>query len=218
MKIKVMIVDDQTLVRSGIKSLLMLSEAIDVVAEASDGEQAISLIQEKQPDVVLMDIRMPAMSGIDTLRALNQTKLDKPQPPVIMLTTFNDHELVVSALQAGAKGYLLKDVSLETLVDAIECVHKGETLIQPAISERVIKQLSTSDSQFESVVDLPEFSAKELEILRFMAAGCSNREISAAVFKSEGTVKNYVSTILAKLGVRDRTRAVLKAIEVGFIK
>ncbi|MDB2356005.1 response regulator transcription factor [Pseudoalteromonas sp.] len=218
MKIKVMIVDDQMLVRSGIKSLLMLSEAVDVVAEASDGEQAIWLIQEKQPDVVLMDIRMPAMSGIDTLQALNQTVLDKPQPPVIMLTTFNDHELVVSALQAGAKGYLLKDVSLETLVDAIECVHKGETLIQPAISERVVKQLSASDSQFESIVELPEFNAKELEILRFMAAGCSNREISAVVYKSEGTVKNYVSTILAKLGVRDRTRAVLKAIEVGLIK
>lgn len=217
MKIRVMIVDDQTLVRTGIESLLMLSDVIEVVAQASDGEQALTLIKDKQPDVVLMDIRMPIMSGIDTLNKLNHSLADEKRPPVIMLTTFNDHELVLSALKAGAKGYLLKDVSLETLVEAIETVHSGKTLIQPGVSERVVEQITSRDSQFDSLIDIQGFNSKELEILRLMAAGCSNREISAAVYKSEGTVKNQVSNILAKLGVRDRTRAVLKAIEIGLI-
>lgn len=216
MKIRVMLVDDQMLVRSGIKSLLMLSEVIEVIAEAADGDQALTLIKDRQPDVVLMDVRMPIKSGIDTLNELHQSTQRSQCPAVIMLTTFNDHELVAGALQAGAKGYLLKDVSLETLVDAIEVVHSGQTLIQPAISQRVVHQLTTNNSQFDSLSQ-EALTVKEIEILRFMAAGCSNREIAEAIYKSEGRVKNQVSNILAKLGVRDRTRAVLKAIEIGLI-
>lgn len=214
--INVMLVDDQTLVREGIKSLLNLSDDINIVAEANDGQAALEGIAKYLPDVVLMDIRMPVMTGIEAVRRLNQEALEH-QPPVIMLTTFDDHQLILDALQAGAKGYLLKDVSLETLVSGIQTVHNGETLIQPVITERVLRGIKSNPVKFESV-DQPEaLSKKEVEILRLMAAGCSNREIADAMFKSSGTVKNQVSNILAKLGVRDRTRAVLKAIELGMI-
>lgn len=213
--IRVMVVDDQTLVREGIKSLLSLSDKIEVVAEAGDGVQALQVLNHCRPEVVLMDIRMPVKNGIDTVASL--TKGSVLSPPVIMLTTFDDHQLVLQALQAGAKGYLLKDVSLETLVEAIETVHRGETLIQPAITERVLKGLRQHKSEFDSLLMPESLSEKELEILRLMAAGCSNREIARAMFKSEGTVKNQVSNVLAKLGVRDRTRAVLKALELGII-
>jgi DNA-binding NarL/FixJ family response regulator len=161
-----------------------------------------------------MDIRMPQMNGIETLNAMREKGLDIP---VIMLTTFDDHESVMQAIKAGAKGYLLKDVSLETLVDSITTVHKGETLIQPAITERLIQGLQGVKGEFESA-DMPEpLSKRETEILRLMAAGCSNKEMAESLFKSEGTIKNQVSSILSKLGVRDRTRAVLKAIELGVI-
>jgi len=216
MKIKVLLVDDQTLVRSGIRSLLSLSEKIEVVGEAADGRQAIAEILDKRPDTVLMDIRMPVMNGIETVLNLMQEHKEKC-PPIIMLTTFDDHELVLQALTAGAKGYLLKDVSLETLVDAVVKVNGGETLIQPAITERVLQGLQGKKTQFDSIHQPENLTEKEIEILRLMASGCSNREISLAMFKSEGTVKNQVSNVLAKLGVRDRTRAVLKAIELGVI-
>lgn len=220
MKTKVMVVDDQTLVREGIKSLLSLSDQIAIVGEASDGMAALEIIPQCKPDVILMDIRMPQKNGIEVLLAMGQAPFSQqitPVPPVIMLTTFDDHQLVVQAIQAGAKGYLLKDVSLETLVDAIETVKSGETLIQPAITERVLQSLTGREHQFESMVEPEKLSEKEVEILRLMAAGCSNREIAQSMFKSEGTVKNQVSNVLSKLGVRDRTRAVLKAIELGII-
>lgn len=216
MSIQVMVVDDQTLVREGIKSLLSLSEKIQVVAEAADGQQALDTISVQKPEVVLMDIRMPVKNGIEAVTQLNQMA-EHSQVPVIMLTTFDDHQLVLQAMQAGAKGYLLKDVSLETLVAAIETVYAGETLIQPGITERVLQGLQGKQSEFDSIENPERLSTKEIEILRLMAAGCSNREISQAMFKSEGTVKNQVSNVLAKLGVRDRTRAVLKAIEQGII-
>jgi DNA-binding NarL/FixJ family response regulator len=214
--INVILVDDQTLVRHGINSLLSLSPDIKVLGEAENGLRAIALLDEisGQVDVVLMDIRMPQMNGIETLNAMREKGLDIP---VIMLTTFDDHESVMQAIKAGAKGYLLKDVSLETLVDSITTVHKGETLIQPAITERLIQGLQGVKGEFESA-DMPEpLSKRETEILRLMAAGCSNKEMAESLFKSEGTIKNQVSSILSKLGVRDRTRAVLKAIELGVI-
>jgi DNA-binding NarL/FixJ family response regulator len=214
--INVILVDDQTLVRHGINSLLSLSPDIKVLGEAENGLRAIALLDEisGQVDVVLMDIRMPQMNVIETLNAMREKGLDIP---VIMLTTFDDHESVMQAIKAGAKGYLLKDVSLETLVDSITTVHKGETLIQPAITERLIQGLQGVKGEFESA-DMPEpLSKRETEILRLMAAGCSNKEMAESLFKSEGTIKNQVSSILSKLGVRDRTRAVLKAIELGVI-
>ncbi len=222
MTINVMLVDDQTLVREGIKSLLNLSPDISITAEANDGANVLEVIARQSPEVpievILMDIRMPTLSGIDAVIALRKANI---AIPVIMLTTFDDHALVLEAIQAGAKGYLLKDVSLETLVAGIQAVHQGQTLIQPAITQRIIEGLrslnSDSGISFDSADQPQALSEKELEILRLMASGCSNKEISQVMFKSEGTVKNQVSNVLAKLGVRDRTRAVLKAIESGLL-
>ncbi|MBT1452464.1 response regulator transcription factor [Glaciecola sp. XM2] len=214
--IKVFLVDDQTLVREGIKSLLSLSDKVRVVGEAANGRDAVDAISasSNDVDVVLMDIRMPILDGIDALRELVSAEI---QIPIIMLTTFDDHESVMRAIKAGAKGYLLKDVSLDTLVESIEAVNAGNTLIQPAITERLIEGLRGKTSDFDAA-DYPEaLSKRETEILRLMAAGCSNKEMAQSLFRSEGTIKNQVSSILAKLGVRDRTRAVLKAIEQGLI-
>jgi len=214
MKTRVLLVEDQMLVRQGIKSLLALDESVDVVGECEDGSQLIDTLKRVSCDVILMDIRMPKVSGIDALNALKESDIDIP---VLMLTTFDDHSLVSGAINAGARGYLLKDVSLETLVDAIKTVERGETLIQPAVTEKVLKGLQGLSVTFESF-DTPEsLSTKELEILRLVAAGYSNKEIADTIHKSTGTVKNQVSTIMAKLGVRDRTRAVLKALELGWI-
>ncbi|MFW8592225.1 response regulator [Glaciecola sp. 2405UD65-10] len=214
--INVLLVDDQTLVRHGIKSLLALSDNIHVCGEAENGQVAINMLSNNDAniDVVLLDIRMPVMTGIQALVAMQEANI---QVPVVMLTTFDDHESLMQAIKAGAKGYLLKDVSLETLVETIDTVHKGETLIQPAITERLIQGLQGKTGEFEAA-DMPEpLSQRETEILRLMAAGCSNKEMADSLFKSEGTIKNQVSSILSKLGVRDRTRAVLKAIEMSII-
>ena len=218
MTLQVLLVDDQALVRAGIRSLLELSGSIQIKHECADGQQALDWLS-KQPidaiDVVLMDIRMPVLDGIKTLQAMQAIDA---RPPVLMLTTFDEHQLVLDAVRSGAKGYLLKDVSLETLVAAVKDVAAGKTFIQPAITERLltgITQLQSSDDEESALVE--PLSVKEQEILRLMAAGCSNREIATSMFKSEGTIKNQVSSILNKLGVRDRTRAVLKSIELGLI-
>jgi DNA-binding NarL/FixJ family response regulator len=214
--IKLLLVDDQQLLRQGIASLLGLSDKVQLVAQANDGEQALNWLQAHpdSADVVLMDIRMPKMNGIQALTAMAESGITLP---VIILTTFDDHELLLQALKAGAKGYLLKDVSLENLIGGIEAVYRGETLIQPAITSTLMDSLKGLKSDFEHYQQPETLSDKELEILRLMAAGCSNKEIAQSLFKSEGTVKNQVSNLLAKLGVRDRTRAVLKAIEQGLI-
>ncbi len=214
--VNVMLVDDQTLVREGIKSLLQLAGHIEILGEASDGVEALEALETLTPDVILMDIRMPRLDGIETLKTLTS---QGSTIPVIILTTFDDHELVLSAIRAGARGFLLKDVSLESLVEAIDAVHRGETLIQPAVTERVLKgftELQTQSKVEREPVQEP-LTQREIEIVRLMAGGYSNKEISRAIFKSEGTIKNHVSNILAKLNVRDRTRAVLKALELGLI-
>lgn len=215
MSIRVVLVEDQMLVRQGIRSLLALDDSVEVVAECDDGAHVIDALNANSADIVLMDIRMPEMTGIDALRAMRKDNIDTP---VIMLTTFDDHELVTQAMQSGAKGYLLKDVSLETLIDAIKSVVNGETLIQPSVTEKVLKGLQGLEVSFESFEQPETLSPKEIEILRLVAAGYSNKEISEAMFKSTGTVKNQVSAIMAKMGVRDRTRAVLKALELGWFK
>lgn len=214
MKIKVMLAEDQNLVREGLRNLLELSDNIEVVGEVADGAEVLEGLARFQPDVLLTDIRMPRMTGIEALRAMREQGIDTP---AIILTTFDDHQLVLEGMQAGASGYLLKDVSLESLVNAIEKVHQGETLVQPAITERILKGLSTLASREEEPGVIEELSPKELEVLRLVAGGYSNREISTAIHKSEGTVKNQVSSILDKLGVRDRTQAVLKAINLGLL-
>lgn len=214
MKIKVMLAEDQNLVREGLRNLLQLSENIEVVGEVTDGSEILDGLDRHKPDVLLTDIRMPKMNGIDALRAMQEKGI---KTPAIILTTFDDHQLVLEGMQAGASGYLLKDVSLDSLVGAIEKVHQGETLVQPAITERILKGLSSMASRSDDAEVVEELSPKELEVLRLVAGGYSNREISSAIHKSEGTVKNQVSSILEKLGVRDRTQAVLKAINLGLL-
>lgn len=214
MKTRLILVEDQMLVREGIKSLLGLDDSVEVVGEYENGQQLIDSENALNCDVILMDIRMPKLSGIDTLLALSEKGISTP---VLMLTTFDDHELVNGAMRAGAKGYLLKDVSLETLVDTITQIKNGKTLIQPAVTEKVLQGLKGLNVEFESFENPEPLTEKEVEILRLIAAGYSNKEIADAMFKSTGTIKNQVSSVMAKLGVRDRTRAVLKALEQGII-
>ena len=212
--IKVCLVDDQTLVRQGVRSLLQLSDEIEVIAEAPDGLSAMEVIPECNPDVVLLDMRMPEMSGLDVLVALG--KADQ-LPPTIILTTFDDDQLVLAGIKAGARGYLLKDVSLEELVNAIKTVAGGGSLVKPAVTERLLKGLEGMRTEFSSLDRPDPLTERETEILRLMAGGYSNKEIANSLGVAEGTVKNHVSNILSKLGVRDRTRAVLKAFELGIV-
>ena len=214
MTIRIALVDDQRLVREGIRSLLSLSSEVTVVAEGSDGSDVADIIAQSSPDVVLLDLQMPGMDGIAALRALAEAE---DPTPVIILTTFDDHGLVLDGIRSGARGYLLKDVSLERLIDAIRRVHAGETMVQPALTESLLGSLGDWSEATESLSDTEPLTPKETEILRLLAGGYSNREISIALSKSEGTVKNHVSNILAKLGVRDRTRAVLKALQARLI-
>jgi DNA-binding NarL/FixJ family response regulator len=212
--IRIVLVDDQTLVRQGIRSLLELSGDIETVAEASDGEEGLIVIRRERPDVVLLDVRMPKKGGLDVLR---QLQADGNGPPVILLTTFDDDEVLLEGMKAGARGYLLKDVSLEQLTGAIRTVAGGGTVIRPAITERVLRGLEHVRRDFDALSPPDPLTRREVEILRLMAGGYSNREIAEALGTAEGTLKNHASSILSKLGVRDRTRAVLKALELGYI-
>lgn len=212
--IRVMLVDDQTLVRQGVRSLLELADGIEVAAEAADGAEAIERMDEIAPDLVLLDMRMPGKSGLDVLRELGA---EDRLPPTIILTTFDDDELVLAGIQAGAKGYLLKDVELDELVDAVRAVAAGKSIVKPAVTERMLHGLKQAKTEFSSLEHPDPLTDRETEILRLMAGGYSNKEIANALTVAEGTVKNHVSNILSKLGVRDRTRAVLKAFELGVI-
>ncbi|MGY0503876.1 response regulator [Luteimonas sp. e5] len=212
--IRVFLVDDQTLVRQGVRSLLALAEGIEVVAEAADGREAVARIPEVAPDVVLMDMRMPVMSGLEALQSLSRSG---QLPPTIILTTFDDDELVLAGIKAGARGYLLKDVSLEQLVDAIQTVAGGGSLVQPAVTQRLLSGLEHMRNEFVSLERPDPLTERETEILRLMAGGFSNKEIANSLGVAEGTIKNHVSSILSKLGVRDRTRAVLRAFELNLV-
>ena len=212
--IRIVLVDDQTLVRQGIRSLLALAGDITIAAEAGDGDEALAAIAREQPDVVLLDVRMPKKDGLDVLRAL---KAGGSMPPVILLTTFDDDDVLLDAVRTGARGYLLKDVSLEQLTEAIRAVAAGGTVIRPAVTERVLRGLEHMPRDFDALSPPDPLTKRELEILRLMAGGYSNREIADALGTAEGTIKNHASSILSKLGVRDRTRAVLKALERGYI-
>jgi DNA-binding NarL/FixJ family response regulator len=212
--IKVMLVDDQNLVRKGVRSLLELSEEIEVIGEAADGAEAIKTIPEVNPDVVLLDMRMPGKSGLDVLRELSAAGC---LPPTIILTTFDDDELLLAGVQAGAKGFLLKDVALAELVNAVKTVAEGGSVVKPAVTQRLLKGLENLQTDFYSLDRPDPLTERETEILRLMAGGYSNKEIANSLGVAEGTVKNHVSNILSKMGVRDRTRAVLKAFELGQI-
>jgi len=212
--IRVMLVDDQNLVRKGVRSLLELAEDIAVVAEAADGTEAVRSIPEIKPDVVLLDMRMPQMSGLDVLIALSKAGT---LPPTIILTTFDDDELVLAGIKAGARGYLLKDVALEELVNAVKTVAEGGSMVKPVVTQRLLKGLENLKTDFYSLDRPDPLTERETEILRLMAGGYSNKEIANSLGVAEGTIKNHVSNILSKMGVRDRTRAVLKAFELGQI-
>jgi len=212
--IEVIVADDQTLVRRGIRSLLELSGEIVVIAEASDGDEALSAVRARRPDVLLLDVRMPKKTGLEVLEALRA--LEAP-PPAILLTTFDDDAVAIRGIELGARGFLLKDVTLEQLTGAIRAVAAGGTLYSPAVTERVLRGLARVPTSFEAAA-LPEpLTRREREVLRLMAGGASNKESALALHAADGTIKNHASAIFAKLGVRDRTRAVLKALELGLI-
>lgn len=211
--IRVCIVEDQTLVREGLARLLSLAPDIEVIGEAADGDQARQLILRTSPDVVLLDVRMPRASGLEVLQSFQN---DTNMPPCILLTTFDDDQVVLEGINLGAKGYLLKDVTLERLADAIRRVASGETIFSPTLTLRLVRELNPTLKRASYTSD-EALTAREEEVLRLMTGGYTNREIADALAISEGTVKNYVSSILSKLGVRDRTRAVLKAIQEGYL-
>ena len=212
--IRVLLVEDQTLVREGLESLLNLTDDITVVERATDGEEALEKLRESSPDVVLLDVRMPKMTGIEFLRSLHEAG---DATPTILLTTFDDDVALLNGIRLGAKGYLLKDVSLTTLTEAIRLVAQGGTMISPLVTERLLRGLKSAPLATSQDYAEAQLTQRETEILRLMTGGYSNREIASALWLSEGTVKNHVSNILGKLGVRDRTRAVLKAIEKGYV-
>ena len=214
--IRVILVDDQTLVRSGIRGLLDLTPDIRVVAEAQDGESALAALDAlngEQPDVMLLDIRMPGLSGIEVLDAMKQRNCSVP---AILLTTFDDDQALLDGMRAGARGFLLKDISLERLTLAIRDVAAGNSAFRPALTERVLQAVASAPSEFEHATLAERLTQRETEILRLMASGMNNREIADALGLSEGTAKNHVSSILSKLGVRDRVRAVLRGLELGY--
>ena len=212
--IRVLIADDQMLIRQGIRGLLELTPQVKVVGEAEDGDDALKKIQSLDPEIALLDVRMPRKTGIEVVQALRAAK---NETPVILLTTFDDEAVLLEGVRAGISGFLLKDVSADELVKALEVVAKGGTLILPGITERAKRYVKEQGNSFEAA-ELPDnLSARELEVLRLMAGGYSNREIADALGTAEGTVKNQASSILSKLGVRDRTRAVLKALEKGWL-
>jgi DNA-binding NarL/FixJ family response regulator len=212
--IRVALADDQTLVRKGIRSLLELTADIRVAAEASDGAEAIELLTTTAVDVALLDVRMPKKTGLDVLAALAKARTG---PPCVLLTTFDDDAVALEGIKLGARGFLMKDVSLDQLVDAIRTVAGGGTLINPAVTERVIRGLARLASSVPASSLPVALTKRELDVLRLIASGASNKEIADALGTAEATVKNQASSIFGKLGVRDRTRAVLRAIELGVL-
>ncbi len=216
--IRILLADDQTLVRQGIQTLLDLEDDLTVVGTAANGQQAIELVAHLQPDVVLMDVRMPVMDGVTATRVINERW---PHIGVIILTTFDDDEFVIEGLKAGARGYMLKDADCSEIVAAVRIVARGEALIQPSITRKVLAEFTrlaaTRPTTVSSALAEP-LTEREMDVLRGIAAGHSNREIAEHLCISEGTVKNYVSSLLAKLSVRDRTQAIIRARELGLIR
>lgn len=211
--IRVLIADDQMLVRQGIRTLLEMDRDISVVGEATDGPETLERVLATPVDVLLLDIRMPGQGGIEVLRTLAARGA---LPPTLILTTFDDSDVVLDGIRAGARGFLLKDVSYQQLLAAIRAVAGGATVFQPAVTERLLR--AGSALSFDADAPREELTTREAEVVRLMAGGYSNREIAAALGTAEGTIKNHVSSILAKFGVRDRTRAVLRALESGLLQ
>ena len=214
--IRLLLVDDQRLMRDGLRTLLELEPDLEVIGEAENGEIALKLFPELSPDVVLMDIRMPVMDGVEATRRL---RAEYPDAKIIILTTFDDNEFVFEGLRAGALGYLLKDVSGPELADAIRTVSAGGSMIEPSVARKVVAEFArlappTQSAKAELIDPLSE---REIEILCSVAQGLTNKEIANKLFLAEGTVKNYVTSILQKIGARDRTQAAIRARELGLL-
>lgn len=218
--VRILLVDDQQMLRVGLRTLLELQPGMKVVGEGVSGREAIDLYESLRPDIVLMDVRMPDLDGVEATRRL---RARWPEARVIILTTFDDDEYVFEGLRAGALGYLLKDVSIEDLADAIHKVMGGGVLIEPSVAAKVVAELARLSSAYPqprstSIGGLPEpLSPREREILALVAEGLTNREIAGRLFLAEGTVRNYVTAILDKIGARDRTQAALRARELGLL-
>lgn len=209
--VRVLVVDDQTLIRDGIASLLSIRPGIAVVGTAVDGRDAVAKALELGPDVVLMDVRMPRMDGVEAVAVLRERA---PECRVVMLTTFDDEEYVVRALRAGAHGYLLKDLPAEELAHAVRLAHAGVTQLDSSVARHLTTSLPSPGTAQPPAVPL---SPRETDILRLVAQGHTNREIAAHLYLSEGTVKNHVSRILTRLALRDRTQAALRARDLGLL-
>ncbi len=211
-QIKLMIVDDHTVVRDGLASILERQEDFQVVGQASNGLEAVERVPALQPDVILMDLRMPELDGVEAMRRISG---ERPETRFLVLTTYDSDEYIFDAIEAGAKGYLLKDTSPEDLFEAVRAVHRGESGIEPGVAARVLDrfaQLSREEAQ------APLLSERELEVLQLMAKGSANKEIAAGLSISDSTVKTHVANIFQKLDVRGRTEAVTHALQIGIIK
>jgi DNA-binding NarL/FixJ family response regulator len=209
--IRLLLVDDQTLIRRGLKALLKPETELEIIGEAEDGQAALAQIEALQPDLVLMDIRMPMMDGVAATREISQRF---PQVKVLILTTFDDTEYVSQALQCGAAGYLLKDTPVEELVQAIQLVHKGYTQLAPGLAQKLMAGATAATevptgAAGAANLDAYDLTPREQEILKLIAAGASNKEIAQQLYISEKTVKNHITSILSRLGLRDRTQAAI---------
>jgi DNA-binding NarL/FixJ family response regulator len=215
----ILIVDDDPLVRVGLRAVLDAEDDLTVVGEAADGSEAIIAVVDHAPDLVIMDIRMPNLDGLAaTRRLMERADDDNPPPRVLVLTTFELDEYVYEALQAGASGFLLKRVPPAELLDAVRIVATGESLVFPAITRKLIEEYSLPDPSGEGSRLLATLTDREREVLRLMAAGKSNAEIADDLYVGHETVKSHVKSVLLKLGVRDRTQAVIAAYETGFVR
>jgi DNA-binding NarL/FixJ family response regulator len=217
MPVRVLIVDDQALFREALATLLEVRPEIRVVGEAANGAEALDRVAALRPDVVLMDLHMPVLDGIGATR---RVRVEHPDVQVLALTTFDDDEDVFAALRAGAVGYLLKDVSSDRLVEALLAARRGESVLQPSVAAKVVARFARMTDGEAAPRPQPlvvPLSERELEVLRLLAEGSSNREIASALFLAEGTVKNHVTNLLGKLGARDRTQAALRGKALGLI-
>jgi DNA-binding NarL/FixJ family response regulator len=211
---KILLIEDETLVRLGLCELLRLNANYEIVGQAEDGVRAVDLLMSVPSDVVLMDVRLPGHSGVDVLKIVRDRGL---ATPIILVTTFDDDEVFFRAIQAGANGFIRKDSSLAELTSCIDKVISGERVFRPSVTRTARSGLEALQPKFESL-DLPEpLTKKEAEVLSLMTTGMSNKEIAESLGVTEATIKTHASTIFAKLGVRDRVRAVLKGLEIGYI-
>jgi DNA-binding NarL/FixJ family response regulator len=210
--IRVLVADDQTLIREGLETLLGLMPGLQVVGAARDGEEAVRLVAEHRPDVVLMDLRMPRLDGVEATRRI---AAQWPGTRVIALTTYADDDSIFGVLEAGAMGYLTKDAGAQAIAQAIRTVHQGEALLDPAVQARVIRQLRTAPATPAPAALPPDLTQREAEVLALIGQGLNNQEIARRLVVSEATVKTHINNLFSKIGVRDRAQAVVYAMRHG---